>query len=256
MRNFVKRTDWTTVFDDSAGRDLVNLRRKELDDRFTSGLEFGVGPGGLKYRSGAIAGEKLKLLFNGLVREDLGSRDIEQLPLPIAIVATDIGSGERVAMRTGNLSSAMRSSMSCPACSRPCRATAEARRRRPPRQRADRRDPRSLPARRRDRDQRRLAAVQAGGGDGPGERHGPDGEPARRAERRQVDHPPAQAGHLPAPRPGNDHERLVRPPDRGGRPRAQGRSRIAAGAAPLSMEPREYNIWRLGIRQILTPSRP
>ncbi|QJR09996.1 hypothetical protein DSM104443_01047 [Usitatibacter rugosus] len=114
MRAFVKKTDWATVFDDSAGRDLVNLRRKELDDRFTSGLEFGVGKDGLKYRSGAIAGEKLKLLFNGLVREDLGSRDIEQLPLPIAIVATDIGTGERVVMRTGNLSSAMRSSMSVP----------------------------------------------------------------------------------------------------------------------------------------------
>lgn len=114
MRAFVKRTDWATVFDDSAGRDLVNLRRKELDDRFTSGLEFGVGPDGIKYRSGAIAGEKLKLLFNGLVREDLGSRDIEQLPLPIAIVATDIGTGERVVMKNGNLSSAMRSSMSVP----------------------------------------------------------------------------------------------------------------------------------------------
>ena len=56
MRAFVKRTDWTTIFDDSAGRELVNLRRKELDDRFTSGLEFGVGTDGLKYRPGAIAG--------------------------------------------------------------------------------------------------------------------------------------------------------------------------------------------------------
>jgi NTE family protein len=114
MKDSIRKTDWASIFDDTAGRDLVNLRRKQLDDRFNSGLEFGVGGGGLKYRSGAIAGEKLKLLFNELVREDLGERTIEDLPLPLAILATDIGTGERIAIRKGGLTSAMRSSMSVP----------------------------------------------------------------------------------------------------------------------------------------------
>lgn len=114
MKDSIAKTDWAAIFDDTAGRDLVNLRRKQLDDRFNSGLEFGIGPGGLKYRSGAIAGEKLKLLFNQLVREDLGERTIQDLPLPLSIVATDIGTGERVVMRRGGLTSAMRSSMSVP----------------------------------------------------------------------------------------------------------------------------------------------
>ncbi len=110
----VRRTDWIGMFDDSAGRDAVDVRRKELDDRFYSGLEFGVTREGLKFREGAVAGEKLKLFFNQLVRADLGDRPIEQLPMPLAIMATDIGSGERVAIRSGNLTSAMRASMSVP----------------------------------------------------------------------------------------------------------------------------------------------
>ena len=112
--DLVRETDWISIFDDTAGRASVNLRRKELDDRYYSGLEVGVGHGGLRYREGAVAGEKLKLFFNRLVRLELGERPIEELSLPLAIIATDIGTGERVAMRSGNLTSAMRGSMSVP----------------------------------------------------------------------------------------------------------------------------------------------
>lgn len=110
----VERTDWNAMFDDFAGREAVNVRRKELDDRFYSGLEFGVSTEGVKFREGVVAGEKLKLFFNQLVRADLGDRPIEQLRMPLAVIATDIGTGERVAIRTGNLTSAMRASMSVP----------------------------------------------------------------------------------------------------------------------------------------------
>jgi NTE family protein len=110
----VGKTDWNAMFDDSAGRDAVNMRRKELDDRFYSGVELGVSREGLRFREGAVSGEKLKLFFNQLVRSDVGDRAIEQLAMPLAIIATDIGTGERVAMRTGNLTTAMRASMSVP----------------------------------------------------------------------------------------------------------------------------------------------
>jgi NTE family protein len=110
----VRETDWNSMFDDFAGREQVNIRRKELDDRFYSALEFGVSREGLKFREGALAGEKLKLFFNRLVRADLGERPIEELRMPLAIMATDIGNGERVAIRSGDLTSAMRASMSVP----------------------------------------------------------------------------------------------------------------------------------------------
>jgi len=114
MRAKIEKTDWSAMFDDSASRDLQNLRRREMDDRFFSGLEFGVTPDGLKYREGAIAGEKIKLFFAELVNADVGEKNIEQLSLPLTLIATDIVTGERVAMRSGNLTSAMRASMSVP----------------------------------------------------------------------------------------------------------------------------------------------
>ncbi|MGE5097581.1 MAG: patatin-like phospholipase family protein [Betaproteobacteria bacterium] len=114
IEDLVRRTDWIAIFDDTAGREAVDMRRKAMDERYFAGLEFGVSLQGFKFREGAVAGEKLKLFFNELVRSDLGDRPIEKLPLPISIIATDIGTGERVAIRTGNLTSAMRASMSVP----------------------------------------------------------------------------------------------------------------------------------------------
>jgi len=112
--SLVAETDWINIFDDTAGRSQINLRRKELDDRFFSGLEFGISGEGLRYREGAVAGEKLKLFFNRLVRAELGERPIQELAMPLSIIATDIGNGDRVAIRSGNLPSAMRASMSVP----------------------------------------------------------------------------------------------------------------------------------------------
>ena len=114
ITDLVARTDWIAIFDDTAGREAVNSRRKALDDRFYGGIEFGVTRKGLTFREGALAGEKLKLFFNRLVRSDLGDRNIEDLRLPLAVVATDIGHGKRYVMRSGNLTSAMRGSMSVP----------------------------------------------------------------------------------------------------------------------------------------------
>ena len=114
IQALVAEADWIGMFDDTAGRQSLNQRRKELEDRFYSGLELGVSRDGIRFREGALAGEKLKLFFNRLVRTEFGERAVDQLQLPMSIIATDIGTGARVAIRTGNLTSAMRASMSVP----------------------------------------------------------------------------------------------------------------------------------------------
>src|SRR5687767_6827715 len=40
MREKIGATDWSTIFEDSAGREEIDLRHKQLDDRFFSALEF------------------------------------------------------------------------------------------------------------------------------------------------------------------------------------------------------------------------
>lgn len=108
------RADWKDLFDDNPDVANMGYRNKTLARGFLPGLEMGVGEHGVRALPGVVDGEKIKLFFNQLVRANLGELDIGRLPLPLSIVATDIGSGEKVVFRDGSLTRAMRASMSVP----------------------------------------------------------------------------------------------------------------------------------------------
>lgn len=119
MRKKLSEADWTDIFLDVADFSQLSLRRKKVSQRYLPGTEMGVTDSGLQLQGGVVAGEKIKLFFNQLVDANLGERTIEQLPIPLAIVATDIGTGERVVFREGSLTQAMRASMSVPGLMEP-----------------------------------------------------------------------------------------------------------------------------------------
>jgi NTE family protein len=114
MTRLISETDWTTIFDDGPNREKLDLRRKEIEDRSFPSLEFGISKDGIKFRDGAVAGDKIKLFINQLVGNTRGERLIQKLPLPLTLIATDIGTGKEFAMREGGLAIAMRASMSVP----------------------------------------------------------------------------------------------------------------------------------------------
>jgi NTE family protein len=114
MRAALARADWADMFLDNPDYSDLNFRAKRLAQRFLPGSEAGVKPGGLVTPPGVVSGQKIKLFFNSLVGADGGERLIEDLPLPVSIVATDIGTGARVVLRDGSLTEAMRASMSVP----------------------------------------------------------------------------------------------------------------------------------------------
>jgi NTE family protein len=66
---------------------------------------------------GLIRGEALARY----VRSQTGNRPIEQLPLPLGIVATDLASGEGVLFRRGDVGTAVRASSAVPAVFQPVR---------------------------------------------------------------------------------------------------------------------------------------
>jgi NTE family protein len=66
---------------------------------------------------GALRGEALARYVNGQV----GGRLIEQMKMPLGIVATDLHSGEPVLFRRGNTGSAVRASSAVPAVFQPVR---------------------------------------------------------------------------------------------------------------------------------------
>lgn len=115
MRVRLAQVDWHDLFDDNPSQAETSYRERRLDQRYYPGLEFGVTPSGIRAAHGVVGGQKIKLFFNTLVGADRGPRDIQDLALSVAIVATDIGTGRKVVFRSGELSTAMRASMSVPA---------------------------------------------------------------------------------------------------------------------------------------------
>ena len=114
MRQQLADADWNDMFLDNPEYSEMSPRNKALSRRFLPGSESGVGANGVRYQSAVVAGQKIKLFFNQLVRANQGERNIDDLPLPLSIIATDIGNGERVVFRDGSLTQSMRASMSVP----------------------------------------------------------------------------------------------------------------------------------------------
>jgi NTE family protein len=114
MRTQMGKADWNDMFQDNPDYTDVNFRNKRISQRYLPGSETGITSIGVTTPPGVVSGQKIKLFFNQLVHADLGERPMEQMPLPISIIATDIGSGERVVFRDGSLTMAMRASMSVP----------------------------------------------------------------------------------------------------------------------------------------------
>lgn len=114
MRRQLGKADWRDMFIDSPEYSELDRRQKILSRRFLPGSELGVTATGAQYQTGVVTGQKIKLFFNQLVGSNRGERHIEDLPLKLSIIATDIGNGERVVFREGSLSKAMRASMSVP----------------------------------------------------------------------------------------------------------------------------------------------
>ena len=125
MREELAKADWDDLFHDDPAFSQQNFRKKVLDRHFLPASETGVGPDGLKYQTGVVTGQKIKLFFNQLVGDYLGEREIDRLPLPLSIIATDIVQGQRVVFRSGSLTTAMRASMSVPGLMSPVEINGE-----------------------------------------------------------------------------------------------------------------------------------
>ncbi len=110
MRQALADVDWADMFLDNPEYGEMTHRHRAIARRYLPGSESGVTDDGVGYRAGVVSGQKIKLFFNRLV----GNQRIEQLAVPLSIVATDIGTGEAVVFRDGPLSAAMRASMSVP----------------------------------------------------------------------------------------------------------------------------------------------
>jgi len=115
-------TPWSDLFNDGKPRSQRTLRRKTDDELNLHGPKFGLGKDSALLPSGAVAGQKIGLLFERLITERTRIDNFDQLPIPYRAVAADLVTGDPVLLDSGQLSLAMRSSMSVPGAFDPIRS--------------------------------------------------------------------------------------------------------------------------------------
>ncbi len=106
--------NWNDAFSDVSPRRELSFRRKEEDLQFPVKLPLGIRGGKLRLPSGLIEGETLTRILRRLTLPISGITSFNDLPTPFRAVATDLSTGEPVVMRAGDLTTAMRASLSAP----------------------------------------------------------------------------------------------------------------------------------------------
>ncbi len=110
----VHSLNWQEAFRDQPPRQDLSLRRKEEDDNFLVNFRIGVKDGRLVLPQGLIEGQGLSEILRRLTLPVARITNFNDLPTPFRAVATDLATGKEVVMSSGDLTSAMRASMSVP----------------------------------------------------------------------------------------------------------------------------------------------
>jgi len=106
--------DWDLGLKDEVSRSSASFRRKKDDYDFASDLVLGVGAEGVKFRKGLIQGQQLMLILSELTGQAEHVENFDQFPIRYRAIASDIETGEAVAIDKGSLALAFRASMSVP----------------------------------------------------------------------------------------------------------------------------------------------
>ena len=111
---FMRSIDWNVAFRDRPARDTLNFRRKQDDREFLVRFPLGIQGGSFRVPRGLIQGQRLTQTLRLETLPVAAIEDFDELPTPYRAVAADLETGARVVLERGDLTSAMRASMSTP----------------------------------------------------------------------------------------------------------------------------------------------
>jgi len=110
----MRSVDWQAAFRDAPRRRDLAFRRKQDDKNFLVRLPLGLKHGHILLPKGLIQGQQLQELLRQLTLPFGSNTNFDQLPTPFRAVATDLETGQVVLLEHGDLSVAMRASISAP----------------------------------------------------------------------------------------------------------------------------------------------
>ncbi|HAJ27047.1 MAG TPA: hypothetical protein DCG53_07360, partial [Syntrophus sp. (in: bacteria)] len=114
LEKLVTSIPWNEAFTDKQTADKLSFRRKE--DRYADkiDLNLGIRDGRLNTSRGLVQGQNLNLLLKEMLLHTADVKDFDRLHIPFRAVAADIETGQAVVIGAGDLSEAIRASMSIP----------------------------------------------------------------------------------------------------------------------------------------------
>jgi NTE family protein len=114
LEKLVTGMDWDNAFTDRPAVDELAFRRKEDSQRYKINVDLGYKDGKFAMPKGLIQGQNLNIQLKKLLLHTMDIKNFDNLRIPFRAIAADIETGEQVVLQSGDLSQAMRASMSIP----------------------------------------------------------------------------------------------------------------------------------------------
>src|SRR5262245_17811640 len=114
VESVVTSLNWQDAFRDRPSRTELTFRRKQEDQNFLVKFPVGLRAKRFLLPRGLIQGQKLNQTLRQLTLPVAEIEKFDDLPIPFRAVATDLETGDAVVMSEGDLTSAMRASLSAP----------------------------------------------------------------------------------------------------------------------------------------------
>jgi NTE family protein len=106
--------DWQDLLRDRAPRRDLVYRRKQDDRSFLASGGLGIRADGVVLPLGLVQGQKITQVLRTATMRVADVQDFDKLPTPFRALATDLESGDPVVLRSGDLATVLRASMSAP----------------------------------------------------------------------------------------------------------------------------------------------
>ena len=114
LKDLLESLDWQNLLSDRPPRRHRPFRLKSTDRGVPARFELGFNKGAFRLPTGIVTGQNVELTLRSATLPVAHIGSFEDLPTPFVSVATDLVTGEMVVLRRGDLSNAMRASMSIP----------------------------------------------------------------------------------------------------------------------------------------------
>lgn len=114
LESFARDMDWKRLFNDNPDRFQMTLQRKNDDYRYVGALTVGFREGRLALPSGILQGQRQNILFKQMTLPVWQASSFDELPIPFHCMAVDLATGDAVTLKSGDLGTALRATMSIP----------------------------------------------------------------------------------------------------------------------------------------------